>query len=180
MKYELMIKHVLQLDGTSVIIVGIINSLRMTLHACPCCTVTQAISIVELPTHFSICLSRDFTTQIGGYIAPDWSFLFFKTRYGTKTSIRVRPLVLDHIEAYIPSPINVDYTSHEEDEGYTFHEHATPLAEVPNYILDEWANAFQFDPMLEVEETRLGTYCSFEKDAHIPNLIKKKESLDGL
>ena len=71
LKYEPMIKHVLQLDGTLVIIVGIIKGLRMALHACPSCTVTQDISIVELPSHFSICLSRDFTTQIGGYIASN-------------------------------------------------------------------------------------------------------------
>ena len=71
LKYEPMIKHVLQLDGTSMTIVGIIKGLRMTLHACPSCTITQDVSIVELPPHFSICLSRDFTTQIGGYIASD-------------------------------------------------------------------------------------------------------------
>ena len=71
LKYEPMIKQVLQLDGTLVIIVGIIKGLRMALHACPSCTVTQDISIVELPPHFSICLSRDFISQIGGYVALD-------------------------------------------------------------------------------------------------------------
>ena len=71
LKYEPMIKHVLQLDGTSVIIVGIIKGLRMALCACPNFTVTHNISIVELPPHFSRCLSRDFTAQIGGYIASD-------------------------------------------------------------------------------------------------------------
>ena len=91
-----------------------------------------------------------------------------------------KTLALDNIKAYIPSPMNANCASHEEDKSYTFHKHTTSLAEVPDYLLDEWANAFQSEPILEVEETRLGTYCSFEKDAHIPNLIKKKESLDGL
>ena len=137
-----MIKNVLQLDGTLVTIVGIIKGLRMALYAHPICTITQDIPIVELPPHFSICLSRDFTTQIAGYIASNWSYLFFRTRYGTKTSIRVEPLALNHIETYIPSPINAYCKSCEEDDGYTFHEHATSLAEVTNYLLDEWANNF--------------------------------------
>ena len=71
MEYEPMIKHVLQLDGTLVTIVGIIKVLKMALHACPSCTMTQDISIVELPPHFAICLSRNFTALIGGYIALD-------------------------------------------------------------------------------------------------------------
>ena len=71
MKYESMIKHVLQIDGTSVIIVGIIKGLKMALHAFPGCTMTQDISIVELPPHFSIYLIRDFIAQIGRYIASD-------------------------------------------------------------------------------------------------------------
>lgn len=62
MKYEPMIKHVLQLYGTLVTILGILKGIKMSLHACPNCIVTQDISIVELLPHFTICLSRDFTT----------------------------------------------------------------------------------------------------------------------
>ena len=40
LKYEPLIKHVLQLDGTSVTIVGVIKGLKMALHACLGCTVT--------------------------------------------------------------------------------------------------------------------------------------------
>ena len=71
MKYEPMIKHVLQLYGTLVTIVGILKGLNISLHAFSNCTVTQDISIVDFPPHFSIDLSRDFTTWIGGYIASD-------------------------------------------------------------------------------------------------------------
>ena len=77
LKYEPMLKHVLQLDGTLVTIVGILNGQKMVLLACPSCTILQDMSIVELPCHFAICLSRGFTTQIGGYIAFDWSYMFF-------------------------------------------------------------------------------------------------------
>ena len=71
MKNEQMIKHSIQLDGTLVTIVGILKGLKMALHACLDYTMTQDISIVEIPPHFSIYLSRDFTTQIGGYITSN-------------------------------------------------------------------------------------------------------------
>ena len=62
LKYEPMIKFVLQLDGNSVTIVGILKIFKMALHECLGCTVTQDISIVELPPHFVIYLSKDSTT----------------------------------------------------------------------------------------------------------------------
>ena len=71
LRYEPLIKHVLQLDGTSVTIVGVIKGLKMALHACLGCTMIQDIFVVELPAHFSLCLSRDFTAQLGGYISSD-------------------------------------------------------------------------------------------------------------
>ena len=98
----------------------------MALHACPNCTMTQEISIVELLPHFSIYLSRHFTTQIGRYIASYRSYMFFRKRYFTKTSIRVEPLALNHLETYTPSPINMSCRTHKEDEGYTSHEYTTP------------------------------------------------------
>ena len=119
----------------------------MAWHASPSCTIIQDISIFELPPHFSICLSRDFTAQIGGYIASNWSYMFFRTRYGTKASIKAEPLALDHIETYTPSPINMNCTIRDEDEEDAIHEHTTPLAEVPEYLIDEWASTFQFDPV---------------------------------
>ena len=141
LKYDPLTKHVLQLDGTSVTIVGVIKGLKMALHACLGCTMIQDISMVELPTHFSLSLSRDFTAQLGGYIASVWSYMFFKTRYGTKASIKAEPLSEFYIETYTPSPINKDCISKEEDEGYMSHEHATSLVEVPDLLLDESANS---------------------------------------
>ena len=109
----------------------------MTLHACPGYIVIQDMSIVEVSLYFSICLSKDFTTQIGGYIASNWSYMFFRTRYQTKSSIRVEHLSLNHMEMYTPSPININCTIFDEGEEYTSHKHTTPLVEVPDYILDE-------------------------------------------
>ena len=114
----------------------------MALHACLDYTMTQGIFIVELPLHFSIYLARDFIAQIGVYIASDLSYIFLRKIYGTKTSIREETLALYQLETDTQSPINLSCTSHEEDERYTCHKHTTPLAVVPNYILDEWANAF--------------------------------------
>ena len=60
-KYEPMVRDVLQLDGSSIKIIGILKNMEMTLYACSGFIVTQDISIVELPPHFFICLSIDFT-----------------------------------------------------------------------------------------------------------------------
>ena len=58
--------------------------------------------------------------------------MFFRTRYGTKDSLRVEPLALNHIETYAPSPINMNCAIREEDEGYITHDHAIFLAKVPD------------------------------------------------
>ena len=63
----------------------------------------------------------------------------------------------------------------DEGEEYTTHQHTTPSVEVPNYLLDEWANAFQFDPMQEAKGIGIGT-----KNSPIPNLVKEQENTSGL
>ena len=137
----------------------------MALNACLGCTITQDISIAKVKPHFNICLSRDFTNQIGGYISFDWSYMYFRTRYGTKASIRVEPLALHHIEPYTPNLINMNCTILEMDENDIMNEPTTSLVEILDFLLDEWANAYRFDPMLETLETGLSTYCILEKDA---------------
>ena len=67
----------------------------------------QDILVVEVEPYFSICLSRDFTIQIRGHIAIDWSYRLFRTRYGGRASLRVEPLALNHIDTNTPSPINM-------------------------------------------------------------------------
>ncbi len=137
MKYEPIVKDVLQLDGSTIKNVGILRNVEMALHACLGCTITQDISVAEVKPQFSICLSRDFTTQIGGYISSDWSYMSFRTRYGTKASIKEEPLSLHHIEPYTPNLINMNYTILEMDENDIMSEPTTSIAEIPNFLLGE-------------------------------------------
>jgi hypothetical protein len=137
MKYEPIVKDVFYLDGSIFKTVGILRNVEMALHACLCCTIVQDISVVEVKPHFSICLSREFTTKIGGYISSDWSYMFFRTRYETKASIKVEPLALHHIEPYTSSPINMNCTIYKEEEGDIVYEPTTSLTEIPNFLLDE-------------------------------------------
>lgn len=70
-KYEAIVKDVLQLDGSTVKTMGILRNFEMALHACLGSTVVQYISIFEVKPHFAICLSRNFTAQMGGYISSN-------------------------------------------------------------------------------------------------------------
>lgn len=54
------------------------------------------------------------------------------------------------------------------------------MEEVPDCLLDEWAKAFQFDPIDEIKDTSLGTYCVCEDDAPIPNLSKEDNDMHGI
>ena len=65
-KYEPMVRDVLQLDGSSSKTVGVLKQVEMALHAFLGCTLTLDISITNLKLHFVIYLLRDFTTKIGG------------------------------------------------------------------------------------------------------------------
>lgn len=159
---------------------GFLRNVEMALHAYPGCTMTQDISVAEVKLHFSICLSRVFTTQIGGYISSDWSYMLFTKRYGTKASIRVEPLALHHIEPYTLNLINMNCTILEMDENDIVNDLSTSLAEIPDFLLDEWDNGCQLDPILETLEIGLSTYCISEKDALVPNLMKTKDEMSGI
>ena len=141
MKYE-PVKDVLQLDGSIIKTIGILKNVEMALHAYIGCIVVYDILVAEVKPHFSICLSRDFTAQIVGYISFDWSFMFFRTRYGTKASIKAEPLALHHIESYTPNLINMNCTILEEDENDVANEPATSLSNTLDFLLDEWDNAY--------------------------------------
>ena len=168
------------MDGSTIKTVGILRNVEMALHACPGCTVIQDILVVEVKPHFAICLSRVFTAQIGGYISSNWSYISFRTRYGAKDSIREEPLALHHTKPYTPNLVNINCTILEMDENDILNEPTTSLAQIPDFLLDEWANAFQFDPMLETLEIGLSIYCILEKDALVPNLVETKEDISGI
>lgn len=42
-------------------------------------------------------MSRDFTTNIGGYLSLDWSHLILRTKHGAKLKIVSEPLHSKHI-----------------------------------------------------------------------------------
>ena len=168
------------MDGSTVKTVGILRNVEMSLHACPGCTVIQDISVAEVKPHFSICLSRDFTTHIGGFISADWSYMSFKTRYGANASIRVEPKALHHTKSYTPNLINMNCPILEMNEDDIVNEPATSLAEILDFFLDEWASAYQFEPMSKTLETGLSTYCIIEKDALVPNLVGTNGDLNGI
>jgi hypothetical protein len=54
MKYEPIVRDVLQLDGSIVKTVGVLRNVEMALHACPGCTIVQDISVAEVKPHFSM------------------------------------------------------------------------------------------------------------------------------
>ena len=95
LKYETLEKGVVQLDGTTLKTMGIIRNLDLTLHSCPSFSIPFDIYIIDLLTYFSICLSRDFTAKIGGYLSTDWSHMLFWTGYGTKVTIPSEPIARD-------------------------------------------------------------------------------------
>ena len=116
------------MDGNIVKTIGILRNVEMAIHVCPGCTITQYISIIEVKPHFAICLSRDFIAQIGGCISSDWSYMFFRTIYRTKDSIKVEPPALHYIELYTPSIINMNCTILEMDENDIVNEPTTSQA----------------------------------------------------
>ena len=69
------IDSVTQLDSFSIDIVGSVKGVQITLNAFSNICVIQDIIVVDLPPLFGICLSREFTTKLGGYLALDYSHL---------------------------------------------------------------------------------------------------------
>jgi len=66
-------RGVLQLDSNPIKIIGVIKDIVMKLHKSPSMVITQEIVVVELPPLFGLCLSREFTANIGGYLAMDYT-----------------------------------------------------------------------------------------------------------
>ncbi|KAH9297004.1 hypothetical protein KI387_028686, partial [Taxus chinensis] len=130
-------RGVVQLDGIVVRTIGIIKGLQLTIHECPKFSFTQDISVIDLPPLFSICVSRDFTAKMGGYLLADWSHMILSTRYRNKVTIRAEQMFHNHVESYTTSPINGNYTIHDLEEEDVDHKPTTLVEEVPDTMLDE-------------------------------------------
>lgn len=96
-KYESLNRGVMKLDGNKVQTMGLIKSLPLTLFACPSVTVSQEVVVIDIPPVFGLCLSRDFTAKIGGYLSLDWSHLILRTQHGAKLKIFSEPLHTEHV-----------------------------------------------------------------------------------
>lgn len=106
--------------------------------------------------------------------------MLFRTKDGTKFTIKVEPIAKDHIEPYTPSPINMNCTLHNDKTIVSVREITTQLEQFLDCLLDEWANAFQFDPIDEVNGTGLGINCIHEEHTPIPNLSNENSDMHGL
>lgn len=60
---------VLQLNSTPIKIVGVIKDIVLKIHKCTSMIITQEVMVVELPPLFRLCLSKEFTAKIKGYLA---------------------------------------------------------------------------------------------------------------
>lgn len=177
--YEPISRGVVQLDGTTVKSLGLVKDLGLTLHACPNFVIPQDMYIVDLPPYFSICLSRDFTTKLRGYIFANWSHLCFRTWYGTKVTIKSEPQATCHLEPYTPSPINEDLAIRDHEELPPIQDPDTPIQGIPDVNLDEWATQnIAEDPFINMDEIGLGVYMIHEEDVVIPKLEKEEIPLD--
>lgn len=65
--------RLLQLDSTLVKTIGVIKDIVLKIHKCPSMVITQEVVVVELPLLFRLCLSKEFTTKIGRYLAMDYT-----------------------------------------------------------------------------------------------------------
>lgn len=179
LNYEPVSRGVVQLDGTIVKSVGVVKYIGFTLHTCPNFVIPQNMYISDLPPHFVIFLSRDFITKLGGYLSTDWSHLFFRTRYGTKETIKSEPQFTCHLEPYTPSPINVDLVVHDHEELPPIQDPETLVQGILDVKLDEWETQNTIkDPFITMDEMGLGVYTIHGEDVVIPKLKKGDILLD--
>lgn len=64
-------KGVVQIDETSIDTIKVLKNLNLTLYVCPSFSIPWDIYVIDLPPYFSIFLSRDFLTKVGGYLSSN-------------------------------------------------------------------------------------------------------------
>ncbi|KAH9310538.1 hypothetical protein KI387_025573, partial [Taxus chinensis] len=93
--------------------------------------------------------------------------------YGAKATIRSEPIADYHIESYVPSPINANCSSFDQEDLLSTCEADTKVGCIPDLTLDEWARKrHAFDPYKEMEEDELGFYYLYEENHPLPDIIK--------
>lgn len=113
----------------------------------------------------------------------DWSHMLFRTRYGTKVTIKSEKLAKDHIEPYNPSPINVVPTV-VDTNCVIFSDSELAAAQelqaeaIPDVLLHEWAVENVLDSLVDfIQDASMGNYVMLEPDAEVPNLEKGTNQL---
>lgn len=122
---------------------------------------SQEVVVINIPPIFGCCLSRDFTTKIGGYLSLDWSHLILRTHHDTKIKILLEPLHAEHVTDQ--AMINVEPThtsiSNEERKVVKLLEDEEVTGEIPPEK-ESFLNEFiEFDHFSNYHATNLGTYC---------------------
>ena len=104
--------------------------------------------------------------------------MLFRTRYGTKVTIKSELLAKIHIEPYVPSAINANLLAFDEEECHIAVENRTQLDNVPDILLDEWAASQTYENQYcHMENADLGTYIIHEQNEVVPNLVKSPSQL---
>lgn len=102
--------------------------------------------------------------------------MLFRTRYGTKVTIKSEALAKDNIEPYIPCAINANCLVLEEGDVLPSFEAKTQTEDIPDILLDECAA----ENILETEcspviDAGMGNYVFQEAGLVMPNLVKSTE-----
>ena len=104
--------------------------------------------------------------------------MLFRTRYGTKVTIKSKLLARNHIKPYVPSIVNANLLAFDEEEHDIAVETRTQLDSIADILLDEWASSQTCENhFYRLQNADLGTYVIHEQDATIPNLVKPKDQL---
>ena len=104
--------------------------------------------------------------------------MLFRTRYGTKVTIKSELLAENHIEPYAPSVVNANLLAFNEEECHTTTENRTQLDNIPDILLDEWASSQTYkNQFYHITSADLGTYIIHEQKKVIPTLVKLENQL---
>lgn len=157
---------IIHLDSSPMDVIGNVKSIPITLNMYPNISFNRDIIVVDLPPLFEICISREFTTKLGGYLALDYTHLMlpYKDKYvkipneGTKAihlrsifeqNCMITPKMLETFDqdAFMESLLTIKIISVNElnyqftkaDMGnYYLHENTYPISVITNKELKVW------------------------------------------
>ncbi|KAH9318211.1 hypothetical protein KI387_019980, partial [Taxus chinensis] len=90
------------------------------------------------------------------------------------------PITNYHIDRYVPSPVNANCSTFDQEDLPNICEANTKVVCIPDLTLDEWANKkYTFDPYKDMEESKLGVYYLHEENHPLPDIIKPNHKDDN-